>query len=118
MLAEGLAGRDLELDDVFGSNVPLPARTFVDAMPMSDAMVSLLTAAHRNPTTSWSGRTIFDIDALSLAVAYCDIVVTERHFGHWLRVEGLAGRLGTQVVTNLHDLLACVSRTDQSSGEQ
>src|SRR5512133_1670652 len=39
----------------------------------------LITAAHRNPQTKWTANDVVDIDALSVAVPSCDVVVTEPH---------------------------------------
>jgi hypothetical protein len=75
------------------------ARSLTDSMPTGDAHISLVTAAHRNAQTVWSSNSILDIDALSLAVAYCDVVLTERHFGRQLQATGVAARAGTKVFT-------------------
>src|SRR5215211_4633925 len=84
--ADALAGRHLDLEDLFTDLES--ARRFVDSMPSADVCVSLMTAAHRNPETKWTGNDMFDIDALSVAVPYCDVVVTERHARHVLTVSG------------------------------
>jgi hypothetical protein len=73
------------------------ARKLTDAMPSADVHISLLTAAQRNPNTRWDSNSIMDIDAMSVAAAYCDVVVTEQHFGNQLRATKLADRLGTKV---------------------
>jgi hypothetical protein len=104
ILAEALAARSLEMDHVLRDAES--ARSFVDSMPSSDVCVSLLRAAHRNPQTRWTANDIFDIDALSIAVPYCDIVVTERHAHHVLRNDGAPGRTGTTVCSKLANLEA------------
>jgi hypothetical protein len=101
-LREGLSERGLSLDDVLRDRDS--ARRFVDSMPSADVFVTLATAAHRNGELRWTPNDIFDIDALSVAVAYCDIVVTERHRHHVLRTSGVAARLGTQVLATLEEL--------------
>jgi len=107
MLAQALAARNLELEEVFPD--PKYARRFVDSMPSADVCVSLITAAHRNPQTRWTGNDMFDIDALSVAVPYCDIVVTERHARHALEVAGAPDRAGTAVMATLEGLAAAIS---------
>lgn len=77
-------------------------------MPSADVRISMLTAAHRNPQTRWTPNDIFDIDALSDAVPYCDIVVTERHAHHVLHSAGLPDRVGTMVLASLEDLVAAL----------
>ena len=106
-LAQALAARNLELEEVFPD--PKYARRFVDSMPSADVCVSLITAAHRNPQTRWTGNDMFDIDALSVAVPYCDIVVTERHARHALEVAGAPDRAGTAVMATLEGLAAAIS---------
>jgi hypothetical protein len=102
MLAQALAARNLELEEVFPD--PKYARRFVDSMPSADVCVSLITAAHRNPQTRWTGNDMFDIDALGVAVPYCDVVVTERHARHALEIAGAPARSGTAVMATLRIL--------------
>jgi hypothetical protein len=107
MLAQALADRQLDLEDVLPDAES--ARRFVDSMPSADVCVSLTAAAHRNPQTKWTGNDVFDIDALSVAVPYCDLVVTERHARHPLEVSGAPGRCGTTVMATLAELAAEIS---------
>jgi hypothetical protein len=104
MLDEALSARSLSFTDVMPDAEA--ARRFTDSMPSADVRISLLTAAHRNPQTRWEPNDIFDIDALSVAVPYCDIVVTERHAHHVIHTAGLPALLGTRVLANLDELVA------------
>lgn len=104
MLNEGLAARGAILDDLFSEDRDA-VRAVVDAMPSGDVHVSLQVAAHRNPQSSWTPNDYFDIDALSLAVPYCDIVVTERRRARDLDWSGCPERLNTTVLTSPEDLL-------------
>jgi hypothetical protein len=94
---------DLDVDDRLG------IRSLVDTMPSADVHVSLQVAAHRNPRSSWTHNDYFDIDALSLAVPYCDVVATERHRAHDLVQSGCPDRLGTTVTATPEELLAALS---------
>lgn len=76
-----------------------------DSMPSADLHISLLTAAPSNAQTQWTPNDLFDIDALSVAVPYCDVVVTERHATHLLRAGGVANRLDTHVLATLDELV-------------
>jgi len=96
-LNEGLAARPGGLADPFSDRDTV--RTFVDAMPAGDARVSLLTARHRNTESSWTANDIYDLGAMSVAAAYGDVIVCEKHTAHLLRQEGIADRLGTSVLT-------------------
>ena len=77
------------------------ARAFTDSMPAADVWITLRTAKHRNANSVWKPNDIFDIDALSVAVAYCDVVVTERHSAHVLASTGTDARHRTTVLTDL-----------------
>jgi hypothetical protein len=88
------------------------ARRFTDSMPSADTRITLLTAAHRNSESKWTSNDVFDIDALSVAVPYCDVVVTERHARHVLQAAGLPDRVGTKVLATLDDLATLLAETD------
>ena len=103
-LNRALLARHLELSSVFSS--PEEIRRFTDSMPSADTWITLQTAAHRNPATRWTPNDIFDIDALSFAVPYCDIVATERHARHVLRAAKLPERLATTVVATPQELVS------------
>jgi hypothetical protein len=80
------------------------ARGIVNAMPSTDVAVTLKTAAHRNPQKGWLRNDIYDIDALSIAVPYCDIVVTEKHAHHVLQAARVPGRMDTVLLCRLGEL--------------
>jgi hypothetical protein len=76
MLPRALAARALTLEQL-GSNLEA-ARAFIRSMPSTEVSIEIKTAWHRNGDKRWTPNDIYDIDALSLAVPYCDIVVTEK----------------------------------------
>jgi hypothetical protein len=102
-LNEGLAARRVELGEVWGE--PEAARRVADAMPSADVCISLLTEYHRDPQFNWTANDIFDIDALSVAVAYCDLIVTDKKAVDALRRGRVPERLGSQVFRDLRDLV-------------
>jgi hypothetical protein len=59
---------------------------------------------HDNPQTEWTPNDLNDIAYLSAAVAYCDVVVTERKWTHILNQSGVADRFHTTVTSKLDDL--------------
>ena len=77
-------------------------------MPSSDIAITMATARHRNPQTRWTANDIFDIDAMSVAVPYCDIVVTEHHACHALKAARADRRANTQLLANLDELARVV----------
>lgn len=54
------------------------ARRLIAAMPHSQVAISIKTQYHRNPNHRWDGNDITDIDAASVAYAYCDAVFTDK----------------------------------------
>lgn len=59
-------------------------RTFMGAMPHTQVAVSLKTQLHRNPHHIWTSNDITDIDAMSVAYAYCDAVFPDKAIRHGL----------------------------------
>jgi hypothetical protein len=100
---EELARRYADFASLISS--PEAARRFTDCMPSADVWITLLTTRHRNPQTRWTANDIYDADALSVAVPYCDVVATEKHATSLLESKGLPERVGTVVVTSLDDLV-------------
>jgi hypothetical protein len=83
---------------------PGSMRALIDSMPSGDASVSLFAAVHRNAKSRWTREDIFDMQALTLAVPYCDAVVTDRHACHILHSAGLPARMETVVLASLEEL--------------
>jgi hypothetical protein len=99
---EALAARRLRFEDVWTDE--LAARRVVDAMPSGDVCVSLMTEYHRNPHFRWRSNDIFDIDALSVAAAYCDFVVTDKQAADALRRSRVPNRTGSRILTDVNQL--------------
>lgn len=53
-------------------------RAFADGMPSSRVAITLKTRYHRNGRHQWTVNDIHDIDALAIAVPYCDAVFTDK----------------------------------------
>lgn len=102
MLPQALAQRNLRLPDVLSD--PESARRFVRAMPSTEVSIELKTAWHRNSGKLWTANDIYDLDALSLAVPYCDVVATDKACHHTLSVAGLGERMHTALLRKLEDL--------------
>ncbi len=107
-LNDALAFYGLTIEEFAGGSIE-DARAFTDSMPSADVYISLMTAAHSNPQTIWEPNDIYDIDAMSAAVAYCDVVVTERHRAHLLNAGGVAQRHGTIVLSDVADLIPMIT---------
>jgi len=86
-------------------------RRLVRSMPSSEVAIELKTAMHRNAQRArvWEPNDVVDMDALSLAVPYCDIVVTEQHAHHVLRAARLHERMDKVLLRDLTELPANLS---------
>jgi hypothetical protein len=73
-------------------------------MPSTEVSIEIKTAWHRNPSKQWTPNDIYDIDALALAVPYCDIVGTEKACHHLLNASRLGERMRTNILRRLDDL--------------
>lgn len=102
ILPRALAERQLSLQDVMSD--PQSANAFVRAMPSTEVSIQLKTAWHRNRYKGWTANDIYDIDAMALAVPYCDVVVTEKACHHALTTAGLGPRMHTSILRQLCDL--------------
>ena len=71
--------------------------------------MSLKTGWHRNRDKQWSANDIYDIDAMALAVPYCDIVVTEKACHHLLTTAGMDTRMNTILLRDLTQLSAAIA---------
>jgi hypothetical protein len=78
--------------------------SFADTIPSLRIAVDLKVELFRNATKPWTMNAIHDIDALSMAVPYCHIVVTDREMTSLLRRSGTGPRHGTRIITTLSEL--------------
>lgn len=110
----------LALEDVFDSSGTPRAirhnRCITDAMPAFDAAVTLKASYHRNPNHRWTRNDIFDIDAMSTVLPYCDVVVTDKAMASHVERTKLAERLGTKTLSSLDDLLQHLTDAPTRSG--
>lgn len=107
MLSESLLTRGLKIEDVW--NDPVSSQRLVDAMPSADIAVTLLTEYHRDATFNWKRNHMFDIDALSVAVPYCDLIATDKQAVDALNRARVTDRTGSQVFNDLDALAEALS---------
>lgn len=94
---------------VLGQPGPESVHAFIAAMPSAFAWATLRYWKHRDLTHPWEQHDWTDISALSVAVPYCDVVITERRWAHMIKATGLAKRYGTEAghgIAALETLLA------------
>src|ERR1035437_607105 len=100
----------------FGPRIGARVRSFVRAMPSTEVSIELKTAWHRNGDKVWTANDIYDIDAMSLTVPYCDVVVPDKAFYHVLNSAGLGERMHTALLRNLVDLPSTLDRWKPKRG--
>jgi hypothetical protein len=101
-----------DLADAYGMRVfdalpehdPAAARTLTRSMPGAEVAAVLKTTRYRDATRRWTSNDMFDIDALTVAVPYCDIVGTDNAQAHALTATGLANRMGTTIMRSVTEL--------------
>ena len=94
-LAEELEVRGTTFDQVITSRED--ARRLALCMPSTRTAIELKTWYHRNPNRKWEVNDINDLDALAIAVPYCDIVFADAAATSAL-VDGHIGALmGTEI---------------------
>jgi hypothetical protein len=77
---------------------------FMLDLPSRAAGLELMWLQHDNTETRWWPNDMNDIGYLSAAVAYCDVVVTERKWTAMLKRCGAPERFGTIVLSDLSGL--------------
>lgn len=77
----------------------------MDLIPTLRISVELKLEQFRNAQRGWTVNAIHDIDALSLAIPYCDVVVADRDAASLVRRAGAGERHGTIVLHSLSELL-------------
>ena len=104
-----LVQQDLTFEDVFDKSETTSAirhnRRVTDAMPTFDVAVTLKASYHRNRNHPWTRNDIFDIDAMSTVLPYCDVVVTDKEMTSHVDRTNLAARLDTKVISSLDGLV-------------
>ncbi|MGW1354886.1 hypothetical protein ACWCQE_37340 [Streptomyces sp. NPDC002409] len=78
---------------------------FVLSMPSARVATVLKTRLHSNRAKRWSSNDIYDIDAISLATPYCDIVVPDKEYANVLQQAHLDKAMRTAVLRNLNQLI-------------
>jgi hypothetical protein len=84
-------------------NIELVERLLRD-IPSKWIVREMRRVRHRNPQQPWTDSDLNDVNALSGAVVYCDVVITERQWARHLNQEGLAELHSTTVLSDLRQL--------------
>jgi len=79
-------------------------RSFLGAMPHTQVAISLKTRIHMNPRHRWTPNDISDIDAISVAYAYCEAIFPDKAMRHALLNSNELRALGTFVPRRASEL--------------
>lgn len=79
-------------------------RRLMAAMPHTQVAISIKTQYHRDPNHRWDTNDITDIDAISVAYAYCDTVFTDKAVRAALVNSTELRRIGTYLPRTPEDL--------------
>jgi hypothetical protein len=77
---------------------------FFDRLPSVRVAVDLKLAVHRNNQRGWAKNDVYDTDAMSIAVPYCAVVVTDKAAADALNRARAGERLGTFITAKLAEL--------------
>ncbi len=97
---------------LLGATPPQSVHAFIAGLPSAFAWATLRHCKHRDLTHPWEQHDWTDISALSVAVPYCDVVITERRWAHMIKATRLAERHKTEVghwITALESLFSTLS---------
>jgi hypothetical protein len=81
---------------------------FADAVPSLRIAIDLKVELFRGAAKPWSMNAVHNINALSMAVPYCHVVVPDREMASLLSRSRAAERHGTQIIAALPDLPAAL----------
>jgi len=77
---------------------------FGERVPTLRISAEMKLEIFRNPNRAWTWNMLRDIDALSVALPYCHVVVVDRDALDLVRRTGAPNRYGTTVTANLEEL--------------
>jgi hypothetical protein len=87
---------------------------FWASVPTADVEIELVTARNKQWSRVVAGNDIADIDFLSVAIPYCDLVLTEPFWNQLAFQTGLARKYGTSMGTSLDSIPAFLQRLRSS----
>ena len=77
---------------------------FLDDILSAAINITLSEKGFRNSYKTWTGNDMRDADAMSAAIPYCDVVLTDKYVASQLKKAPAVGKLGTLVLARLRDL--------------
>ncbi len=83
-------------------------KEFLDDVPSAAITVTLNEKGFRNSYKAWTGNDLRDSDAMSAAIPYCDVVLTDKYVTAQLATSPAVARQPAVVLANLADLTAAL----------
>jgi hypothetical protein len=80
-------------------------REILDDIPSRWVEMKLRHLRQSNPQKAWDGNDLNDVTALSIAVPYCDVVVTEKSWASMISAAKVEQPFGTVVARSLRDVV-------------
>ena len=102
-LRVGLEECGIDGDDFFAHGKERLS-AFLDDIPSAAITMTLTEKGFRNADKAWKGNDLRDADAMSAAIPYCDVVLTDKYAAAQLARSPAVTRLGTLVLPRLRDL--------------
>lgn len=94
----------VDLDAMLGNQSQL--EELISRTPSRWVEMELRRLRQANPQKIWEGNDLNDLTALSIAIPYCDIVVTERMWTGLINQAKIGDRFATSVINNVAQLPA------------
>jgi hypothetical protein len=102
-LPSALETYGIDIDEFFANSWDW-LTALLDDIPSAAINVTLSEKGFRNSYKKWAGNDIRDADAVSAAIPYCDIVMTDKYVAAQLATSPAVTRHGTLVLSRLRDL--------------
>jgi hypothetical protein len=111
LIDAALSQTGLTFHEVFGGRPDVPGsarqklREFFDSIPSVRIAVDMKADLFRDSSRTWKVNDLHDIDALSLAIPYCHVVVADKAAAHSIKSTNADARCGTHVTQRMIDLV-------------
>lgn len=112
-ITRAVMARDTTIGELVGSRVGM--RAFAEDMPSSRVVITLKTRCHRDAQHTWTANDIYDIDAMAVAVPYCDAVFADKSARRALSVSPEIGPLGMFLPPRPDELADWIDRLRSSN---
>ena len=102
-LREDLHPYGITIDEFFANGKDWLS-AFLDDIPAAAITITLTEKSFRNQDKKWKGNDLRDADAMSAAVPYCDVVLTDKYVAAQLAKSPAVRGQGALVLPRLRDL--------------